>query len=449
MHIYILVWHLLPEFVYFKTKMQKTKYFLIAGSLVLLAIFLSVHSTFAQIPKSFLKFIEKQNRVQSGYVKVQKIDTNNGDTLIRFQKGFFISTPKELKYLVWNQYPKYPNGLNTSCKSAHTFVEANSNILNGDTDYWYTDEIYNAKDGDLFYYPIANGISLEKFENFLYQRIPPKISKENIRYKIIYPDQEQDFLTNINREMEFEKKTFHLIQDDFSVTYDEIGSMSYRVDIFEQHFYDYIHFDILDTISFKYEEIKKGYDKQEAEKQVKKDSIFQENLYDSIVRSVAKNSGIWAENIPQKVQEDTPFFMPEWKFPLLSGDTIYSDSIKSQFLLIDMWYVSCHPCRMAMYELASIDTLYDESLLKMVSINVTDKDTAKISKVIRNINLKSDVACAFNHVYNFEMSKKMGNCQGYPQLYLIDMSTKEVIWHSCGWRQGFTKEIEEIIEKQR
>jgi hypothetical protein len=42
---------------------------------------------------------------------------------------------------------------------------------------------------------------------------------------------------------------------------------------------------------------------------------------------------------------------------------------------------------MAMHELASIDTLYDESLLKIVSINVFDKDTAKMSQVVRNLNL--------------------------------------------------------------
>jgi hypothetical protein len=59
--------------------------------------------------------------------------------------------------------------------------------------------------------------------------------------------------------------------------------------------------------------------------------------------------------------------------------------------------------------------------------------------------LKCDVACAFNNGYDIVMSKQMGNCQGYPQLYLVDMKTKQVIWYSCGYYAGFTKDIEEII----
>ena len=80
---------------------------------------------------------------------------------------------------------------------------------------------------------------------------------------------------------------------------------------------------------------------------------------------------------------------------------------------------------------------------------VYDKDTAKMNQVVKNLNLKSDIARAFGSDDIFEMSKKMGYCQGYPQLYLIEMKTKQVIWHSCGFRQGFTKEIVEIIKTDR
>jgi hypothetical protein len=104
---------------------------------------------------------------------------------------------------------------------------------------------------------------------------------------------------------------------------------------------------------------------------------------------------------------------------------------------------------MAMRELATIDTLYEESLLKILSINVADKDTAKISQVVRNLNLKCDVALAYDNRYDRDMSKQIGDCQGYPQLYLIDMNTKQVIWHSCGWYAGFTKDIEELIKKKK
>jgi hypothetical protein len=328
-------------------------------------------------------------------------------------------------------------------------VSIGLDILSNYINYWYDDEIYNAKDLNDLLYITANGISTDDWNNHIFQRIPPIINKKNVRYKILYPDQEQDLATNISQEWEFDRKTFIWFQEQLSLTYDQIEQMYHRIDIFEQHLYEYIHPDILDTISFKFEEIQKGYDRQCAIEQSKRDSVFRIYLCDSIAQSITQNGAKWVENISQDVQQDTLFFMPEWKFPLLLGDTIYSDSIKSQFLLIDMWYISCHPCRLVMRDLASIDTIYNESLLKMISINVLDKDTAKISTVVRNMNLKSDVVLSYESRYDTEMSKKMGECQGYPQLYLVDMKTKQVIWHSCGWYEGFTKDIEEIIKKKK
>jgi len=46
------------------------------------------------------------------------------------------------------------------------------------------------------------------------------------------------------------------------------------------------------------------------------------------------------------------------------------------------------------------------------------------------------------------MSKKMGNCKGFPQIYLVDMKTKKVIWNSCGWYEGFTKDVEKIVREE-
>ena len=216
----------------------------------------------------------------------------------------------------------------------------------------------------------------------------------------------------------------------------------------EECLYDYIHPDILDTISFKFEEFKNGYDQQLAVAQAEKDSFFRIHLTDSLVQALTQNNGTWIENIPQDIQKEKNalFFMPSWKFSLLLGDTIYSDSINSRFLLIDMWYVSCAPCMGAMVELSSIYNLYEKSLLKIISINVFDEDTVAINKVVRNLNLKCNIACAYHSDAIFEMSKQMGKCHGYPQLYLIDMKTKQVIWNSCGWYKGFTKDVEKIIK---
>jgi len=431
-----------------ESHMNKINRFYLASSLVLLAIFLCSHSSSSQIPKLFLKFVEKQGKIKSGYIKLQSTYVSDGDTaFIHTEDAFFISTPKDLKYLSYQQSALISSSFG---KSAHSRVSIttwkDSELLK----YSYNDKIDDTKnDIDLmsdFSYSTAYDISFLLCENCVYQRIIPKISKKNIRYRIMYPDNDWD--SNRISEWEFDRKTLNWIQNEYSIIYFEAENIYGKIDIIEQCLYEYIHPDILDTISFKFDEFKKGYDRQYAERQAKRDSIAREQLCDSITLSFSKAGSTWIENLPQDAQKDTLFFMPEWKFPLLSGDTLYSDSINSRFLLIDMWYIQCHPCRLAMHELASIDTLYDESLLKILSINISDKDTTKISQVLKNLNLKCDVALAYDNRYDIKMSKQMGDCYGYPQLYLIDMKTRQVIWRACGWYKGFTKEIEKIIKEK-
>ena len=426
--------------------MNKINRSLIASILVILAIFFIPQYIFGQIPKLLLKFVEKQDKVKSGYVKLQSSYFIDNDTIyMRMVEDFFISTPKDLKFIAYHN-----SRIDSSiyCKSANILVTSFNRKDHTYNRYWYEDDFSDAKHDPNFSgnlsYPTDYGFT-EQWKNCKFKRISPKINKKNIRYKIFFPD--DDICSNRFEEWEFNSKTFNLIQEENSLIYFKTELMYHRMDIFECQPYEYIHSDILDTISFMFEKIRKGYDLQYANEQSKKDSVFREHFCDSVMQSVIKGGSQWIENSPQVVKQDTLFFMPEWKLPLLSGDTIYSDSIKSRFLLIDMWYVSCHPCRIAMLELSSIDTLYDESLLKMASINASDEDTAIISKVLRNLNLKCDVACAYGSGYDMDMAKKMGStCRGYPQLYLIDMKTKQVIWNSCGWYEGFTKDVEKIIK---
>jgi len=415
-----------------------------ASSMLLLALFFCFNNAFAQLPKQFLQYVKKHNSIKSGYVKLQQLQTfDNDTTLFDIQEIFFISTPKDLKYLVFEQKPRL-YATYTYCKSAHSLLTFFSFTVGDFSYYEFDGEIENAKDKSNCLYSAANDIRIDDFNNRLFQRIAPIIDKKNIRYKISLPDQEEDLLSNINIYLEFNRKTFNIIQTGHSLDFAKTEQIINRIDILEQRLFEYIHPDILDTISFKFDEFKKGYDRQIAEEQAKIDSA----LRDSIEDSVSNNAGIWAEEIPQDAKKDTLFFMPEWKFPLLSGDTLYSNSINSRFLLIDMWYIRCHPCRLAMRDLASIDTIYDESLLKMLSLNVSDNDTEKISQVVSSLNLKCDVALAYDNRYDIEMSKQMGDCDGYPQLYLIDMKTKQVIWSACGWYRGFTQDIEEIIKEK-
>lgn len=422
------------------TLMNKKTYPKIAGSLVLLAIIFVSFEASAQIPKQFVKFIEAQNRVKSGYVKFQNLSITNDDTVaIEIHDVFFISTAKDLQYLT---YLQRPNNTQIYCKAVHTEMKFFSWKNIEEVVYRIDDEIDDAKH-DVYFpniaYSTAHGFSLEEFENCQFQQITPKLNKKNIRYRIKYPD--DDVSSDKFLEYEFDRDRLHWTQEEGGEIFLLTDKGYFRTDILEQRLYDYIHPDILDTINFKFEELRRGYDKQCAIEQAIKDSL----LIDSITRKAYSSK--WVETLSQEDQKDTLFYMPEWKFPLLTGDTIYSNRINSRFLLIDMWYIACHPCRLVMRDLATIDTLYDESLLKMISINIGDMDTAKIKKVIQDVGIKCDVACVFeNYSEIADLSKKMGGCEGFPQLYLVDMQTKQVVWRSCGWYEGFTKDIEEVLK---
>lgn len=420
--------------------MNKTKHSLLVSSLVLLTIFLSNSYTSAQIPRPYLKFVEAQNKVQSGYVKLHHIYVSNNDTTFDYiEKAFFIATPKDVKYLI---YSHADLDVRTYCKSAHAI---GISLARKDFDYLryaHNDQIHDAKE-EIPHLSFPLKFSEKRLKTATFQKIPPKINNKNIRYKIIYPN--DDTYTNHTNEKEFDSQTLYCVQSEFSAIYFKTEKEYGKTDILEYRLYDYIHPDILDTISFKYEEMKKAYDQQCVVEQAQRDSAYREHLCDSIRQIFVKDGGAWVETMPRDTQQETRYVMPDWKFPLLGGDSIRSKDIHSRFLLIDMWYISCHPCRLAMRDLAAIDTLYDKSLLKMLSLNIGDKDTVKMRQVVESLNVHCNVACTFDSNHYLELSKKMGGCQGYPQIYLIDMQTKEVIWRSCGWREGLAKEIEESL----
>ena len=424
--------------------MNKIQKYLIASGLWLLTILFCSQSTFAQIPKLFIKCFEVENQKQSGYFKIQQTYKSNTDSPSVFiEEGFFVITPKDFKY----SYIRYWGNTDISfCKSANTVAMLFDYRDINKKKYRYAHEVYDAKNDDFqMDYPSWKGLSLDFRKDCQFSRIPPKLNRKNIRFKLVHPNNDID--SNYIEEFEFDRKNLHLVQFEISGIYMKTEKLYTKCDIIEYKQYNYIHPDILDTISFKYDELKSGFDKQTAMEQAIKDSLWNEHLYDSLALIFNKNAKL-VDTIPNNKQAEISYFMPSWQFPLLSGDTLYSDSIQSRFLLLDMWYIACHPCRMAMRELAGFETLFDESLLKMVSLNIADKDTARMGLVVRSLNLKCDIACTFDNLKDQEMSKKMGNCKGFPQIYLVDMKTKKVIWNSCGWYEGFTKDVEKIVREE-
>lgn len=422
--------------------------FCLTSSFLLLVILFYNQISFGQMPKDFQEFIEKQYKIKSGYVIFRNAYmTDNDTTFSSLVTGFFIYTPNDYKFFCIDQ-STHQSSHNTElyCKSGKTeLVNINGkNIVK----YWIFEQSLDANEDEFygFAYPnIKNQIDKIK-KGAIFVKIPPKVNKKNIRYRIIYPDNEME--TNNTIEWEFNRKTFHWVHEEHGATIYNTEKFYGSCEILESKFYDYIHPDILDTISFRYEELRKQCDLQIEKERDIKDSLKREKLLDSIMKFAILKENPLTNNISEDNKNDTLKYMPSWKAPLLSGDTLFSDSIQSRYLFIDMWYISCIPCRVAMKELGSIDTLFEDSLVKFISMNVANKDSAKMCYVVNNIGFDSEIVCTHDNRIDTLLSQAMGNCYGYPQLYLVDMKTKQVVWRSCGYFEGFTKEIEAILRKE-
>ena len=133
---------------------------------------------------------------------------------------------------------------------------------------------------------------------------------------------------------------------------------------------------------------------------------------------------------------------PSWSLPKLDGDTFHLQDIDAGFILIDFWYVSCYPCLSAIKELVILDTLYTDNVLKIIGVNVYDKEIGKIQKIMEQLHIQYDV------VYQGKtISEMYGGGIGYPKLVLIDNKSKKIIFAKSGYYKGFINDIIKIINK--
>jgi hypothetical protein len=426
-----------------KHLMSKKNTFRLIGILMILVYHL-FNSIQAQVPAKLQQIVEKNEKIQSGYVKLKCVyKTDNDTTDSHTETGYFIYTPNDYKYFVIQENPDHKY---LYCKSG-TMLLMNFNKKNY-TKYRIFEEDFDPKTcpfSSLAYFKLTTN-SIVMWQNCSIFEIPPKINNKNIRYKILTPDNEM--LTDQISEWEFDSNSFYWVQQEYSLIFEKIEKGYGYIEILDFQFYDYINPSILDTITFRMDDLRVKYSNQELRTQEIKDSLIRETTCDSIIQIVTSKETKWIDNKSNLSIKDSLKYMPSWKFPLLTGDTLYSDSIKSSYLFLDLWYVGCAPCIMAMKELGTIDSLFDKSLIKFVSLNVIDKDTIKIKKIINTFNIKSDIVCSYDSSLDTILSKEMSDCNGYPQLYLVDMKTKQVIWQSCGYYKGFTKEIEAILKKE-
>jgi len=276
-------------------------------------------------------------------------------------------------------------------------------------------------------------------------KIPSSFNNRDYRYRCDFPDEPEVFITDFTTDFEFDKHSFKIKQIESRATYMNSLMQYTKIDVISEKLYKDLNPDIIDTIQSAFDKFKISCDSSDIQKKIRNDSILKQQLCDSISNLYVNlhKTVVQKEKATLALEENFIRYAPRWNLPLISGDTIYSDSIQSRFILIDFWYIHCHPCMIAMSKLPALDTIFNENIFKTVSINISDKDTPeKIRETIQYHHLKNEVA------YNGEqLFRQLSAETGVPQFFIIDTKTNEIIWKQTGYYAKLVEDIEKIIKE--
>ena len=132
--------------------------------------------------------------------------------------------------------------------------------------------------------------------------------------------------------------------------------------------------------------------------------------------------------------------LPSFKLEALSGDTISSKQIEGKIVIINFWFIDCHPC---IAEIPGLNKLVAEYKNNNVEFLAITRETIKRIKeeFLKKYKLDFKIIPEASRYINKVMAS------GYPTTYILD--TKGIIRES--WNGGRTddKAGEEYYEKAK
>jgi thiol-disulfide isomerase/thioredoxin len=140
----------------------------------------------------------------------------------------------------------------------------------------------------------------------------------------------------------------------------------------------------------------------------------------------------------------TDSIAPEWSLTSLNNEKISLSNYRGKVVLIDFFYQSCYPCRLAIPALISLYTKYKEKGLVVIGIDPVDKRntgnwnelTAFLSK--RQVN--------YPILLDDEDVARKYKVRGYPTIYLIDKRGK-ILFSISGYGPILDTQLEYLISK--
>ncbi|NLA25221.1 MAG: TlpA family protein disulfide reductase, partial [Bacteroidales bacterium] len=117
-----------------------------------------------------------------------------------------------------------------------------------------------------------------------------------------------------------------------------------------------------------------------------------------------------------------------------------SNTINSKIIVLDFYYTSCGPCILDIRNLVKLDSLFNDSDVCFIGINVADNDISRMQKFLIDRKIK------YKNVYEGnDLANKYG-FRGFPQILFIDSETNEILHHSTGCRSDGFEYYKNLLE---
>lgn len=134
---------------------------------------------------------------------------------------------------------------------------------------------------------------------------------------------------------------------------------------------------------------------------------------------------------------------PPWKLPNLIGDSISLADFRGQYVLLDFWFIGCLPCVRAIPEIQALSDKFDPEQVKVISIELYQKDTNQVQGFMEKKAASYEVLLA-------KSQSKIPRSYGVhsaPTFFLIN--PEGVIEHShVGFSPGRMKKLEKMLMRE-